>query len=54
MSGGFASRFMRNNELENRQKFWRWLVVGVLGLLALETALAGRLSRGAITEGAAT
>ena len=47
-------RIQRNNELENRQKYWRWLLLGVLGLLALETALAGRLSRGAITEGAAT
>jgi len=32
-------------ELENRQKLWRWLIVGVLGLLAAETALAGRLAR---------
>jgi hypothetical protein len=47
-------RILRNNELENRQKYWRWLLLGVLGLLALETALAGRLSRGAIKEGAAT
>ncbi len=47
-------RILRNNELENRQKYWRWLLLGVLGLLALETALAGRLSRGATPEGAAT
>jgi hypothetical protein len=32
-------------ELENRQKLWRWLIVGVLGLLAAETLLAGRLAR---------
>jgi hypothetical protein len=31
-------------ERENRQKLWRWLIVGVLGLLAAETALAGRLA----------
>ena len=46
-------RFLRNNELENRQKFWRWLLLGVLGLLAVETALAGRLSRGGTTKRAA-
>ena len=32
-------------ELENRQKLWRWLIVGVLGLLVAETALAGSLAR---------
>ena len=32
-------------ELENRQKLWRWGIVAVLGLLAAETALAGRLAR---------
>ena len=32
-------------ELENRQKLWRWLIVGVLGLLVAETALAGWLAR---------
>jgi hypothetical protein len=31
-------------ELENRQKMWRWLILGVLLLLAAETALAGRLA----------
>jgi hypothetical protein len=30
--------------LENRQKLWRWLIVGVLAVLVLETALAGRLA----------
>jgi hypothetical protein len=47
-------RILLNNELENRQKAWRWLLLGVLGLLAVETALAGRLSRGASQKGAAT
>ena len=32
-------------ELENRQKMWRWLLAGVLGLVVVETALAGRLTR---------
>jgi hypothetical protein len=31
-------------ELENRQKLWRWLIVAVLGILLIETALAGRLA----------
>ncbi|HEV2292706.1 MAG TPA: BatA domain-containing protein [Tepidisphaeraceae bacterium] len=31
-------------ELENRQKLWRWLIVGVLALLVFETALAGHLA----------
>ncbi|MHC4398667.1 MAG: hypothetical protein ACYTG0_03210 [Planctomycetota bacterium] len=38
-------RQMRNVELEKRQKMWRWLVAGVLGVLIAETWLAGRLSR---------
>ena len=32
-------------ELENHQKFWRWLIVGGLLFLAIETWMAGRLSR---------
>jgi hypothetical protein len=47
-------KFLRNSELENRQKSWRWLLISVLGLLAVETALAGRLSRSAIKERTAT
>lgn len=38
-------RRLKLAELENRQKLWRWLIVGVLGLLAAETLLAGRLAR---------
>jgi hypothetical protein len=38
-------RRLKLTELENRQKIWRWLIVGVLALLCLETALAGRLTR---------
>ena len=37
-------------ELENRQKLWRWLIVGVLGLLVAETALAGHLAHRAARE----
>jgi hypothetical protein len=38
-------RQLRDTELESRQKLWRWLLVGVLGVLALESILAGRLAR---------
>jgi hypothetical protein len=31
-------------ELENRQKLWRWLIVGVVGLVFAETAVAGVLN----------
>ena len=33
-------RQMRNKELEGRQKFWRWGVLGALGLIAGETWLS--------------
>src|SRR5262249_4101958 len=36
-------RQLQVSELESRQKFWQWLLLGVLGLLIAETALAGRL-----------
>jgi hypothetical protein len=36
---------MHNAELENRQKFWRWLILAATGVLIVETWLAGRLSR---------
>lgn len=32
-------------ELESQQKLWRWLIVGALGVLLLETLIAGKLSR---------
>jgi hypothetical protein len=41
-------------EWENRQKLWRWLIVGVLGLLAAETALAGHLARRSLRQQATT
>jgi hypothetical protein len=37
-------RQLRSAELENRQKLWRWLIVGVLGVLVVETTLAGHLA----------
>jgi hypothetical protein len=43
-------RQLRRMELEGRQKAWRWLIVGVLVLLAAETALAGGLARRARTQ----
>lgn len=45
-------RRLKSAELENRQKLWRWLILGVLGLLAVETALAGRLARRPATASA--
>lgn len=38
-------RQLRNGELEGRQKLWRWLVLAVIGVLIVETWLAGRLKR---------
>jgi hypothetical protein len=31
-------------ELEGRQKVWRWLIAGTLGVLLIETLIAGKLS----------
>ena len=35
-------RQMYNAELENRQKIWRWLILAAIGVLIVETWLAGR------------
>jgi len=35
----------RDTELESRQKIWRWLLVAALGILVVETILAGRATR---------
>jgi hypothetical protein len=35
-------RQLRNAELEGRQKFWRWLILATIGVLIVETWLAGR------------
>jgi hypothetical protein len=42
-------RQLRDNELESRQKLWRWLLVAALSVLAIETYLAGQTSRGPST-----
>jgi hypothetical protein len=36
---------LQNAEIENRQKLWRWVIVGTLLVLLLETWVAGRTSR---------
>ena len=36
---------LRNTELEERQKMWRWFILGTLGVLFVETWLAGRTAR---------
>lgn len=38
-------RQMHNVELEGRQKLWRWLILAAIGVLIVETWLAGRLVR---------
>jgi hypothetical protein len=38
-------RQMYSAELENRQKLWRWLILAAIGVLIVETWLAGRLVR---------
>jgi hypothetical protein len=38
---------VQNAELENRQKLWRWLLLGTLAVLLIETYLAGRAARAA-------
>ncbi|MEY2407491.1 MAG: hypothetical protein QOF48_161 [Verrucomicrobiota bacterium] len=36
---------LRSIELEQRQKLWRWLLIGALLVLVMETWIAGRLTR---------
>jgi hypothetical protein len=38
-------RQMYSAELENRQKLWRWLILAAIGVLIVETWLAGRVAR---------
>ncbi len=38
-------RQMQNVELESRQKLWRWLILAAIGVLIVETWLAGRHPR---------
>jgi hypothetical protein len=46
-------RQLQFEQLENQQKLWRWLIVAVLGILVVETVLAGRLARRTLTPAAA-
>src|SRR6185312_1106032 len=38
-------RQLHNAELEGRQKLWRWLILATIGILIVETGLAGRIRR---------
>ncbi len=40
-----TQRQLRDVELESQQRLWQWLLIGVLGLLAMETGLGGWLGR---------
>ncbi len=44
---------LRDVELESRQRLWQWLAGAALGLLIVETWLAGRLSRPAASGASA-
>jgi hypothetical protein len=37
-------------EVESRQKLWRWLIIGALAFVLVETWFAARLSRPALVE----
>jgi hypothetical protein len=38
-------RQLHNAELESRQKLWRWLILSAIGVLIVETGLAGMVKR---------
>jgi hypothetical protein len=38
-------RQQRDTGLESRQKLWRWIILGTLGLLIFEPFWAGRTAR---------
>jgi len=42
--------FLRNSELENRQKLWRWLIIAAFAVLMIETWLAGKTARGLVNK----
>lgn len=44
---------LQNAELENRQKLWRWVLLGTICVLLVETWLAGRTSRTVSVQGGA-
>ncbi len=39
------ARQLHNAELESRQKLWRWLILAAIGVLIVETGLAGLVKR---------
>ena len=45
---------LQNTDLENKQKIWRWLILAALGVLLVETWLAGRTARRLATPGGAS
>lgn len=49
--GGGREREARDREAESSQKIWRWLVAAALGILILETWLAGRTAAGRTAAG---
>jgi len=42
---------LQDSQLESRQKWWQWLIVGALGVLVAETWLAGRAAKAVLAEG---
>jgi hypothetical protein len=49
-SSGQPARQRHEAEIEGRQKLWRWLILGALVLLGVESWLAGRLTRGRVVS----
>ena len=45
---------LQQEELENRQKLWRWLITGVLAVTFIEIILSGWLARRVKTVEATT
>jgi len=45
---------LQNDELESRQKLWRWFIVATVAVLLSEIWLAGRTARCSIIQGEAT
>ncbi len=43
-------RHLREAELEGRQKLWRWLILGTLLILGVESLLAGRMTRAGVGD----
>jgi hypothetical protein len=42
---------LKNGELEARQKLWRWMIAAALGIVLMETWLAGWTARRSLVEG---